>query len=66
MGDFTLRKRNSLKMRKCRNCGIYTLKVECPECGGKTVSPQPPKFSPEDPYGKYRRKLKREELDLGD
>lgn len=51
-------------MKKCKSCGIYTLKGECLECGGKVVSPHPPKFSPEDPYGEYRRKLKKEEMDL--
>ncbi|HDN74517.1 ribosome biogenesis protein [Archaeoglobales archaeon ex4484_92] len=47
-------------MRKCRSCGRYTLQNICPECGEKTFMPIPPKFSPEDPYGKYRRKLRRE------
>lgn len=53
-------------MKKCKNCGRYTFRDECPECEGETGSPHPPKFSPEDPYGDYRRKLKREELDLED
>lgn len=52
-------------MKKCKNCGRYTLQEECPECGEETSSPHPAKFSPEDSYGKYRRKLKREELDIG-
>jgi len=47
-------------MRKCPNCKIYTLKEICPKCGGKTYMPIPPKFSPEDPYGKYRRMLRKE------
>jgi H/ACA ribonucleoprotein complex subunit 3 len=39
-------------------CGKYTLKQElCPYCGGKVISPHPPKFSPEDRYAKYRRKI---------
>ncbi len=53
-------------MKKCKNCEIYTLQEKCPSCGEKTVSPHPPKFSPEDPYGKYRRKLKKETMDFGD
>jgi H/ACA ribonucleoprotein complex subunit 3 len=34
------------------------MRDECPICGKKTVSPHPARFSPEDRYGKYRRKLK--------
>lgn len=34
---------------------IYSMKEICPKCGGKTLSPKPPKYSPEDKYGKYRR-----------
>ena len=32
------------------------------KCGGEAVSPKPPKYSPEDKYGAYRRKIKGEEL----
>ncbi len=49
-----------VQMRKCGSCGRYTLKATCPVCGGKTYMPIPPRFSPEDPYGKYRRKLRKE------
>jgi len=49
-----------VRMRKCPKCGTYTLKENCPVCGEKTVTPIPPRFSPEDPYGKYRRKLRKE------
>ncbi len=57
------------KMRKCPECGSYTLKDICPNCtkpekDQKTESAHPASFSPEDPYGKYRRKLKIEELEL--
>jgi len=31
----------------------------CPRCKVATKSPLPPKFSPEDAYGSYRRKLRR-------
>ncbi len=24
-----------MKLKKCKNCGIYTLKESCPKCGGK-------------------------------
>ncbi len=49
-----------VKMRKCKKCGIYTLKDICPKCNERTHVPIPPKFSPEDPYGKYRRLLRKE------
>jgi len=45
-------------IKKCFSCEIYTLKEKCPKCGKKTRTPHPPKFSPEDKYGKYRRKAK--------
>ncbi|MGQ0536589.1 MAG: RNA-protein complex protein Nop10 [Methanobacteriota archaeon] len=43
----------------CRACDAYTLHAACPRCGRPTGSPAPAKFSPEDPYGSYRRRLKR-------
>ncbi len=49
------------KLRKCCDCGRYTMKTLCPKCGGKTFMPVPPRFSPEDPYGKYRRMLRKQE-----
>jgi len=47
-------------MKFCKSCKIYTLEEKCPSCGEKTVQPGPMKFSPQDPYGEYRRKLKKE------
>jgi len=47
---------------KCETCSIYTLKSRCPRCKKETSTPHPPKFSPEDRYGKYRRALKREKF----
>ncbi len=47
---------------RCDKCKEYTLKETCPKCNIKTLSPKPVKFSPEDKYGKYRRKIKKEEL----
>lgn len=42
-------------MRRCTNCGAYTLSKErCPSCGGPVKVPHPPKFSPEDKYQRYR------------
>ena len=43
---------------KCLACKVYTLHEVCPRCGARTGFPGPAKFSPEDPYGSYRRKLK--------
>jgi len=48
------------RIHKCGNCGRYTLRDKCPECGGIAISPKPARFSPQDPYGKYRRMMKRE------
>jgi len=45
---------------KCQKCGRYTLSEIC-ECGGKAVENKPPKYSPEDKYGHYRRKAKEEQ-----
>jgi len=38
---------------------VYTLGERCPDCGGEAVNSAPAPFSPEDPYGEYRRALKR-------
>lgn len=45
----------------CKKCQVYTMKEICPKCNTKTIQPKPAKFSPEDPYGKYRRKAKKEQ-----
>ena len=42
----------------CKNCSNFTLQNLCSNCNGKTSNPLPPKYSPEDKYGKYRRMLK--------
>jgi H/ACA ribonucleoprotein complex subunit 3 len=44
-----------MKMKKCPSCKIYTFKDTCPKCSERTVSTEPPRYSPEDKYGKYRR-----------
>ncbi|MHA1936038.1 MAG: RNA-protein complex protein Nop10 [Candidatus Thorarchaeota archaeon] len=45
---------------KCTDCGKYTLNErECPKCGGRVKDPKPPRYSPQDKYGAYRRKAKR-------
>ena len=38
---------------------IYTLGDRCPECGSEAGNSAPAPFSPADPYGEYRRALKR-------
>ena len=46
-------------LRKCAECGRYTLKTDvCPYCGGKLTMPYPQRFSPVDKYGDYRRRYK--------
>lgn len=45
---------------KCQECGKYTMEERC-SCGGKAITTRPPKYSPEDKYGKYRRIAKKEE-----
>ena len=44
----------------CKDCKIYTMELKCPKCDKKTVGPAPAKYSPDDPYGVYRRKAKKE------
>jgi H/ACA ribonucleoprotein complex subunit 3 len=40
------------------NDRFYTLRGTCPECGGETRNTAPPRFSPDDAYGEYRRRTK--------
>jgi len=47
-------------LRKCENCGTYTLHEDvCPKCGGHAKSPHPAKFSMDDKYRRYRLIMKR-------
>ncbi|NIQ04990.1 MAG: RNA-protein complex protein Nop10 [Candidatus Korarchaeota archaeon] len=47
-------------LRKCKECGEYTLRKDrCPHCGGEIHIPHPAKFSPDDKYLRYRVALKR-------
>lgn len=43
----------------CKKCKIYTLQKKCKKCERKTVVKHPPRYSPQDHYGVYRRKLKK-------
>ncbi len=48
------------KIRKCPSCGRYTLLLQCKRCDKSTVCPVPPRYSPEDRMGEYRRRTIRE------
>jgi len=43
---------------KCEQCKQYTLQAVCPKCSAAALPIKPLKYSPEDPYGEYRRKAK--------
>ena len=43
----------------CPKCKDYTLKKTCLNCNEKTINSKPAKYSPEDKFGKYRRKAKK-------
>ena len=49
----------SVLLKLCTACKEYTLQETCPRCGAKAKPNRPAKFSPEDQYGEYRRKLKK-------
>ncbi|MFP4112585.1 MAG: nucleolar RNA-binding Nop10p family protein [Candidatus Woesearchaeota archaeon] len=48
---------------KCPKCGKYLLDERCYDCDLRSVEVKPPKYSPEDKYGKYRRAYKKQEED---
>ena len=52
----------------CEKCNKYTMQEVCTSCKKKTILAKPPKYSPEDKYGVYRRKMKKilEEKNKGD
>ena len=39
---------------------VYTLGEACSECGADAENSAPAPYNPEDPYGEYRRRAKRE------
>lgn len=47
------------RLTVCRACRRYSLKGHCTVCAKPTDTPHPARFSPEDTYGEYRRRLKR-------
>lgn len=50
---------SNVLLKRCTKCQEYTLQDTCPRCGAAAKPNRPAKFSPEDQYGEYRRKLKR-------
>tara|TARA_B100000676_G_scaffold228602_1_gene226816 strand:- start:190 stop:342 length:153 start_codon:yes stop_codon:yes gene_type:complete len=44
---------------ECKSCNIFTISKKCPDCSSATSNPLPPRYSPEDKYGKYRRMLRK-------
>ncbi|MFA5077041.1 MAG: nucleolar RNA-binding Nop10p family protein [Candidatus Micrarchaeia archaeon] len=44
------------KIRKCRDCGAYTLKER--HCASLAQSAHPARFNPNDKYARQRRKAK--------
>ena len=46
-----------MSLLRCPEHG-YTLKAACGACAKPTARAGPAKYSPEDTYGSYRRKLK--------
>ena len=50
---------------KCTKCDRYTLNQKtCSKCGSPVSDPKPPKYSPQDKYGVYRRKAKRTSINV--
>jgi H/ACA ribonucleoprotein complex subunit 3 len=50
-------------LRRCPSCQEYTLGAKCPRCGAQVEVPLPPRYSPDDRYGEYRRRLRKERGD---
>ena len=44
------------KLKICPSCKEYAMRDTC-ACGAETRSAHPPKYSPQDKYAKYRRKM---------
>jgi H/ACA ribonucleoprotein complex subunit 3 len=45
--------------RSCHDRPVYTLGEACPGCGAPTENSAPAPFDPADPYGEYRRRVRR-------
>ena len=44
-------------LRRCPSCRTYSLHDNCKSCNVPTAVLAPARFSPEDHYGTYRRRL---------
>ena len=53
-----------MNILRCNFCDVYTLQKNCPKCNKKTISPKPPKYSPIDKYGYYRRLIKKNDIQM--
>ncbi|MFX0078035.1 MAG: RNA-protein complex protein Nop10 [Candidatus Hermodarchaeota archaeon] len=54
-------------LKKCSQCNTYTLNQEkCPTCNSSVKNAHPARFSIEDRYGSYRRKMKKNLLSSHD
>lgn len=51
------------RILRCNTCGKYTLSDRCRNCGTSTVNTFPPRYSPQDRYGKYRRMFRADEME---
>lgn len=45
----------------CQKCAKFTMNACC-SCGGTAITTRPAKYSPQDKYANYRRKVKEAEL----
>ncbi|MDG1543808.1 MAG: nucleolar RNA-binding Nop10p family protein [archaeon] len=45
---------------QCKTCKSFTTLDMCNKCNIPTINPLPPRYSPQDKYGKYRRMLRKE------
>ncbi len=50
-------------IKKCPECGTYTLKDICPKCSHPTRLAGPAKYSTTDKFQKYRLEEMEDELD---
>ncbi|WP_083475369.1 RNA-protein complex protein Nop10 [Methanogenium cariaci] len=46
------------KIRRCPSDGTYTLNFSCPQCGTETRTAHPARYSSQDRFGKYRRRVR--------
>lgn len=51
-----------LKCKECNQYGLNNSESKCSNCGGHLLNPRPPKYSPIDKYGKYRREYFKEDF----